>query len=500
MHPIEDDDSWLDVSESAPGASGRTRWWILAVGVVLLGLLATRVGPLSRLVRGEADLAGKRLYSPTHPSDAGALAKIDLERVHAQLLPRWVIVAARRQRGRALAQDETAAFAELVDALTPDRNLVDLAESLRTVVLEGLEHEPQQALYLTWAWSRYLDSMQQPWLVHGAVRATRHGPVFALVVYSIVDEAVISVGVHDQRVRAVRRVDGMNLREAYLGATTRDDPVAIVSIDRLEELATRELWPLLGPSSVDATTPRSAFAEAIRAEARHALGHAHFRTLERTAWARTTILETVDQIHARGFCGSSFRIHALPRAGFDAQRLERLGRFAAKDQSACPSITKTELDRIAAASHALDEAGAELDLSLTVLMHWAAEMVGVHEARHLADADTGADFERGPTCPGCPADLGPATRNELSGYLAALAWSGAPATTLYQACRATALAPGGPHVEALSLIEAGLGVRCSASPPSDLTARARALEQSFLGRSDPIAVAQTFQLVSRSGQ
>jgi hypothetical protein len=494
MHP-NDDDGCPD-----PRENGLTRrigwracWWVLGA-TVLLGLLATQRRPLTRWARGEVDLEGRRLYTPAHAPDPAAVAGLDLERVHRELLPRWVLEASRRQRGRATTETEAEAFDALAGALEPDRNLLDLAKALRRVVGEDLQSDPERALYLTWAWSRYLDTMRQPWVVHGRVRATRHGPVFALMIYEIVDEAVISVGVHDQRVRAVRRIDGINLREAYLGATTRDDPTAIVSMDRLEELATRELWPLLGPSGGSTAGRRSAFADAVASEIRAAVGHEHFRTLARTAWARSLILETIDQIHARHACGSTFRIHAIPDAGFDTQRIERLRRFAAASHGRCPSITTIEVERIAEASSALEDASARLEPALTTLTLWAADLVGVHEARHLADAEAGADFDRGPACPGCPARLSAETRNELSGYLAALAWSGAPVTTLFQACRATALDPGGPHVEAMNVIEPGLGVRCSTPPPPDLTARARALERTLLGRSDPIAVARTFAL------
>ena len=487
----------LDADAIAEPGRPWARWACLGASLVLAAALVSQLRPVLRLLRGEADLTGRRLYVPTHAVDRETLEGLDLARVHAELLTQWVVIAARRQRGRAADEDEAAAFAELVEAIAPDPNLLELATALREVVREGLGTDPERALYLTWAWSRYLETHEQPWLLHGHVHSTRHGAMFGVAAYVVVDEAVVAVGVRDQRVRAVRRVDGINLREGFLGATTRDDPVAIVSMDRVEELATRELWPLLGPAA-DPTASRSAFADAIRTEVTRALGHTHASALERTAWARAALLETIDQIHARAVCGSRFRIHLVPRVGFSDERLERLRHFAASSRSRCPSITPLEVDRLTELSQALHDGGPALERALVELTQWAAEMVGVHEARHLADAESGADFEGGVPCPGCPSATPPATRNELSGYLAALAWSGAPATTLYQACRATSLDPFGPHVEAMALIEAHSGVPCTAPPPSDLTDRARALERTLLGRSDPIAVIHSFSSLAAS--
>lgn len=496
------DDSYEDEDEDELGLAlmvgvPRRRWGWALTGV-MLGLLViaglSRVPAVRSWWRGELDWRGQRVYEPDHPV---ALERVDLPRVHAELLPRWLVAQGHHARGDGAAA-EAEAWQALHAAVAPDPNLASLLLELRALSppLE-LREQPHRALYLAWAWNEYLDRHDAPFLVQASVRAHGFGPVLTATTYRVHADVAVAVGTSAHRVRITSRVDGTNLREAYLGAAGEHD--AVVVADRLQDFALMEVWPLLDPWLELGPAVRRGFAEPIRAEARARLSPAAFERLAATAAARWSITRTVQAIEARRRdCEAGLRINEVPWDGFGPTRLARLGEIARRhDGRACPGITAAEVEALAEATAQL-EADATLQAALEELVALTAEHVAIHEARHLADAALAAGFDEPLPCASCSEAMGITARAELSGYLASLAWSPSPALALYQACRSLGsdqgrpLQPGEPHRDALELLQRRVGAVCVDGPPPRLHALARHLEQEMLGRSDPIALPRSF--------
>ncbi|MCX4244069.1 hypothetical protein [Paraliomyxa miuraensis] len=474
----------------------RRALWVLAGGV-LLTLLVVSLGR-TPMVRGwwrsELDWRGQRIYEPEHPV---ALDRVDLPQVHAQLLPRWLVAQGHRARGDG-AEAEIEAWQALQAAVEPDANLAALLQELRELSSPArLRDDPRRALYLFWAWNDYLDHDHAPFMVQASVRAQGFGPSLAATIYHVHADAAVGVGSAEHRVRIVSRIDGTNLREAYLGAAGRED--AVVVVDRLVEFALDDVWPLLDPWLELRSVTRASFAEPIRAEARARLSAAALRRLQGSAAARWSIASTVRAIEARRReCDSGLRINEVPWSGFSSERLARLTEIASRHQDrACPGITTDEVGALARATASLRPDPA-LRAALEELVALTAEHVAIHEARHLADDALAEGFDEPLPCASCSDGMGIGARSELSGYLASLAWAPSPALALYQACRSLAaehgrpLPPGEPHREALELLQRRMGPVCHDGPPPDLRRLGRHLEQEMLGRSDPIALPPAF--------
>jgi hypothetical protein len=479
-------------------AHPRRPWWRVAalVLVAMVVLVVSRVPLVQAWARGELDWRGQRVYEPQHPP---ALEHIDLQEVHAELLPRWLVAQGQRADGHSGAvAAESAAFAELRNAVAPDANLVALLDELHALSPPAqLARAPRRALYLMWAWSHYLERQGAPFLVQGSVRALGFGPLLTATSHHVLDDAEVAVGAGSYRVRITTRLDRTNVREQYLGAAGQES--ALIVVDRLRDFAFEEVWPLLDPwLELPVGTHRS-FAEAIRTEARARLSPAAMKRLEQTAAARWSMIQTMRTIEARRRdCDSGFRIEHVPWSGLPPDQLVRLAtlaqRHAARD---CPGITAPEVEELARATKAL-AADSALQAALEELVALTAEHVAVHEARHLADAERADGFDQPLACASCSAAMGIAARSELSGYLASLAWSPSPALALFQACRSLAadqgrpLAPGEPHRDALELLQRRIGLVCAKGPPEELRALAQLLEHEMLGRSDPIALPESF--------
>lgn len=470
--------------------------WVLAGGVLLTLLLVSlsRVPTVRSWWRGELDWRGQRVYQPEHPV---ALDRVDLVRVHAELLPRWLVAQGHRARGEDAAS-EAEAFAALHAAVAPDGNLAALLLELRELSPPSrLRELPHRALYLAWAWNSYLDREGAPFLVQASVRAFGFGPGLAATIYRVHADVPVAVGVAEHRVRITSRIDDINLREAYLGAAGRDD--AVVVADRLRDFALDEVWPLLDPWLELRSPVQASFAEPIRAEARARLSARALLRLQETAAERWSIMHTVRDIELRRRrCDGGLRINEVPWDGFSRERLQRLDGIAQRhEERACPGITAAEVEALRQATATLSPDAALL-AALEELVAFTAEHVAIHEARHLADAALAAGFDEPLPCASCSEGMGIAARAELSGYLASLAWSPAPALALYQACRSLAadqgrpLEPGEPHRDALELLQRRVGGVCHHGPPPDLRALARHLEVEMLGRSDPIALPPSF--------
>jgi hypothetical protein len=474
----------------------RRRGWWMALGVlVALGLVIVgRIPRVQAWARGEVDWQGRRSYVAEHPP---ALERVDLQRVHAELFPRWLLAQGRRAAGEG-AEDEIAAFAELRGAVAYDANLAALLEELHELSPPSrLGEAPRRALYLTWAWSHYLDRHGAPFLVLGSVRAHGFGPLLSATIHRVLADVEVTVGVTPHRVRITSRIDGTNLREVYLGAAGNED--AVIVADRLRDFALDEVWPLLDPFVEQGMTAPRSFAAPIRAEAEDRLSPAAMERLRETAAARASIMAVVRAIEARRReCGGGLQVDAIAWDGLEGARLDRLSEIAGRHEGrSCPGITADEVRTLARGTEAL-RADAVLAEAVEELVALTAEHVAVHEARHLADAAYAGGFDEPLPCASCSEAMGIAARAELSGYLASFAWSPAPALALFQACRSlgadqgTPLEPGEPHREALDLLQRRIGPVCAKGPPQELPALARHLEHEMLGRSEPIVLPESF--------
>lgn len=482
--------------DDEPFVARRRRGWWVALGLLLAVALAlaSRVPGVRAWARGELDWRGRRSYTPAH---APALEQVDLQRVHAELLPHWLIAQGKRAAGEG-TEDEQVAFAALRTAIAPDANLTELLDELHELSSPSrLGAAPRRALYLTWAWSHYLDRQGAPFLVLGSVRAQGFGPLLIATIHRVHVDAAVTVGAGSHRVRVTSRIDGTNVREAYLGAAGEDD--AVVVVDRLRDFALDEVWSLLDPWLELRTPTQRGFAAAIREEARARLSDAAMQRLRATAAARWSMVEVVRVVESRRRdCDSGFHLGAVPWHGVSPQSQARLAKVAERHAvSGCAGITVDEVEVLERASAAL-HADPSLEAALEELVAFTAEHVVIHEARHLADAAHADGFDEPLACVSCSASMGITARAELSGYLASLGWSSAPALALFQACRALApdqgkpLESGEPHRDALELLQRRMGLVCAEGPPPELRALARHLEEEMLGRSDEIALPESF--------
>src|SRR5690606_4399334 len=116
-------------------------------------------------------------------------------------------------------------------------------------------------------------------------------------------------------------------------------------------------WPLFEEAAgVEAEDDAivEAFREPVRAEIRAGIGDEHYEALARSARWRRQLRETVDAIHGRRSCGSTFRIIEIPWNGYNARDLDQFAELARADKIAgCQRVTFQEADRLAEASRAL---------------------------------------------------------------------------------------------------------------------------------------------------
>ncbi len=453
---------------------------LCALGVAFV---LSRQGPaLAAWTRGETDLRGHRRYAPRHPVDRAALRRVDFARVHAQLLPRW-LVALQRADTPASSRGAAAALAALRRAVAPDRNLDAILVELDARVRDDLAGNSARVRYLLWAWGAYLDAAGVPYRVEGTVLRRRWRASLRFRAYRVVDDAPVAVGARRYRARMLRRVDGTNLREADLGHAGEADDGALVVIDTVFRLAADEVWPMLDPSD-DAHRPplERAHAAAVRAEAASALPPDDLARLTRTAHARLVMVNAAAAINARSWCSAVPAIGHVPWWGYGPALVERARAAVAEapEDPDCPPMLPEEAEDFAAGSLTI-RAEAGLDRSLTALVTWLARAVIVHEVRHVAD-DWEADGLRAPlACDDCPRGLGTSGRAELAAYLASFGAPGVGRVSFYQACRAAG-AGVGPHGAALQVAAKHLGGGGCLAPPRDLYAAARRAERGLFGR------------------
>ena len=210
--------------------------------------------------------------------------------------------------------------------------------------------------------------------------------------------------------------------------------------------------------------------------------------LTATANARFALVEAVRAVGDRSKCGSTFRIYDLPWDGISEDEYDAFRRYARDDVGApCPGITKEEAEAIITSSEALKDAGIGLRDAVGELVAIAARKVSVHEARHSADHATSDAFDTPLPCAPCDERMSRGARAELSAYAATFAPPGTAYVALLQACTLDR-DRGTPHARALRALLPRLsdGDAC-ATPPDDLSERARDAELHFFGRAHTIA-------------
>ena len=459
---------------------------VVAVLATTTLVLAIIFGP--RLWRAmTTDGAGLAAAPPGPPPAEATIDGVDLRRIHTELFPAWVVT--RANPGAPLQEER--AFTALHAALEPNATLASLATELRQHTAHDRlwRHDDQErALALIRDWNRVLDEAQIPYLLRANLMASGDAVRFYALSCEVMAQARVAVGPDEHRVRLVRRVDRLNLREWYMGMVREQEEGVVIIIDRVSDFATNEVWPLLDPTAD--TTIRgalhAAFTTAVAEEAATHLPPAVLERLRSTAAARLALVAAVESIRQRHACGSRFIIATIPWNGFDEDELAPIRQAQRRASGACPEVTRDELDAIERASTTLHQAEG-LRPAVETLVAWVSRPLVIHEARHAADLSL-AKTARARSCQWCGPHDPEATRIELSAYLAELAWTQSPAVALFQVCHATAGDPGVGHGEALEVIMDRSEHSCSDGALPRANAVARALEADAFGRSDPIEI------------
>jgi len=444
----------------------------LAVAVVLGGpLLYSWARPaVASWLRGERDAWGNPRYEPPHRIPRAAVARIDMEQVNADLIPTWVIALGHSRRDGTRAE-AAVAYGDLRIALGPDVNLITLFDELDTLLREDAFEGASRIDYLLWAYNQYLDRNGIPWRLEANLRMRRgRPPVLSTRTYRVLSDLR---SVDDGRLRLVRRADGTNVTEGFLGHTPRRDEGALVMVDRVLDFAVHNLWPALHPG-LDGRLDdmQRSFAPFVRAEAYAALTREQYKLLGETAVDQMALIEVAASIHARHACGSGFWVWGLPYNGLPLEdRLALRDGLERSVDAACPEVTRDEAARMIGASERLGVA-AGLERGLEALATWAARGIALHELQHVTDGESIA-------CEGgCPEDE--ETMAEVSAYLTSFASPEVGYAALLQACAQSLAGGAGPADRALTFIERRLlPAGCTGAPPADLHERAERLTSSL---------------------
>jgi len=453
----------------------------LVAAVAAGGGSAMLLGPIpwASWWAGEISLDGTRRFDPGTP-DRDAVSRIDFERVHAELWPTWLA---------AVGPAREVAWEELQRSVQDDSFLVARLETIHRLIQKGPARNANRLLYQVWAWNHYLDLLGAPWRLSAGIHVNADsGAVFYVKSYRVISDTPTRVGDGHWRTRVVQRVDDLNVMEGYLGLTSDHEEGALVVAERVAAFALERVWPLLDPT-LDPERRRldTAFAEAIRREARQALAPEDHEVLRSTAADRFWLERAVEGVHDRARCGSQFRIGVLPFDGLNHEALQTVRRFAAATYSApCPDVTREEALAMVLRSHRL-QSTERLRPALEALTAWVARAVAIHEARHAADDA----MEEPMACVDCPDHVTGVTRLEVSAYLASFTDERSGVVALLQACAVEEVDAAG-RGQALRFLSERLSAACVQGPPASLQEQARALELSIFQRSDSIQLDPAF--------
>lgn len=438
--------------------------------------------------------AWRRLTLPAPTPTTMATAEAGLARVHADLLPDWMIAMSRAESGEPCAPCEEA-FAALVDELKGQDALIASLQELKALTADKeLLHENIEAIREnTRRWNLLMEQGKQPWWLDSNVMMTPNGPFFYTKSYRVLSDHRVPVGATQQRARFVTRVDHTNVVESMLGHASLDQDGAILLVDRLQDFAIQEVWPLLDtrPEADALRTPRElAFGPVVRDEIAAVLPADALALLRAAAPHRLALRVVINAVRARERCGSAYRIRELPWDGLHADEHDSvLARGRSSYGEDCPALTEAEAEQLVEASDALRAGGPALQQAVAQLVAAVARGTFVHELRHGGDHHAVGDMQTPLPCSLCDeARMSKSTRAELSAYLASFAAAQVAATSLYQACSLD-LTRMSPHTRALQyiLIETS-HFSCEKPPPANLREMAAEQEQRYFGRSDKIAI------------
>lgn len=436
-------------------------------------------------------------------------AGVDLETVHAELWPRWVLANSRalaagpdlaawcqdRNGGGASCrrwEAEKTAYQALRQAVGDDAVLGGVLDELRGLVRDPrrLEERPGAMHALIREWNRYLGATG--WWLEGRMRHRPDGSTeFYVKAYRVRAQLEARAGQRPVPVQLLTRADPLNVVETVLGHASPDQDAAVVLVDRVHDMALQVVWPLLDPA-LDPVQPLPdrLFAAAIRREAARNLPADDLAVLRQTAAHRHRLEGVREAVLKRRSCGSRFTMGDLPWSGLPARSFGSLRSYVDDDQD-CPALTAEEANQLIDSSRILAATG-RLQPAIERLVAWLARGVAVHEARHVADQLQHRGLEIRLPCQECGPDLGTHGRAELSAYLSELAQPGLAAVSLLQVCRLMDSTSGGTR-KALERLVAGLGPdACRSTPPADLAWRAQVLEQTVFGQRDTVQLPANF--------
>ena len=416
------------------------------------------------------------------PPNVGA---VDVEALHAEHFPAWVVAASRGIDSEPAREKLTA----LREAVKEDGNLAELLRRLKELTTSDKLADRGEDLTRWFSqWNGYLDEQGVPYQLTGGLMAGDNVHVWATSLHTLADLQV-RVGDRTVRARVFERVDDTNLREFYLGAAQPAVDGAVILSDRVLEYALDRLWPVLDPATADADLFETArpFAATIRKEVAGGLPADALRVLQQTAAARLEIVVAADAIRSRTDC-SRFIISRIPWRGFSERDLSNMAR-AVDDWSDCPGVKPSEHEALERGSQALRRV-EDLRPAIESLLAWSTRTIALHEARHVADAEDNGGLEERLDCSICKDRDGASVTAELSAYVASIAWSDSPATALYQACDAVA-DQAGSHRRALELLLDATSSSCNVEPVQPAEAM-QALEQRAFERSDAITLPEDY--------
>ena len=414
--------------------------------------------------RGERTLTGDRHFEPEFPAQVD---DVDLARVHEHLLPAWAIALAHVEDRWS---DEDRAYRDLQTAVSGDKNLSAIVAEFRQIGWRpDAANQLQRLEYLAWAWSDYLAKQGAPYALEADMMTLSSGDFLYFKAYRIVDLRQVNVGEHHFELELVSRLDQTNIRELYLGATHVEGVHARLMLDRIQEFTDEQVLPLF--DSRHQTPLESQVYEGLR----RALTHGDLLAIEAELRRRRVARDIEHAITQNPEC-ADFALSEDTLEHFDLFR---------------DVVFKLEVD---GPSH-LCTLSSEQHRELTQVNYWGGpavgfasahgnlvdlvtRAVGTHEARHMADADTGIN------CDDC-GRLSAGAVIEVSAYTASLAWSPTPALVVLQACQVQHTK--GPHGEAIRYLLPLLGASCSEVPDS-LSEDAQRFERERFGRNDPISM------------
>lgn len=489
-------------TERSWGRRQSLRPWRLLLSVVFTGLsfvaAGIAAGTLQRPTGSDLDLAKAseaRIVRPWAPSIAvqhSELALIDMERVHAELLPRWVISLQHGAYASGRWESEQALTA-LTSEAGKDPNLKALLEDLNDKITDSVTGYAPEIRELFRGWNGYMERNSLPWHVEHDIASTAHGGSLYIRSYKVVSDLRVEVGAGAERARILVRADKTNLGELFFGVTSRHGDGAMIMSDRIGDYAIDKLWPIIGESPSEELTPADqAIAPFLQREASEAIARQSIDSLKRGAKTHHELRQMLAEIDHRRGCGASIEVPNLPWNGLTVRSKQIISRAAEKNQKRhCPKLTRSDAERLFAVSDRLSSDAGFVG-AMGELSAWLARAVTVHEARHAADESRASARESAPACLSCPSSMGATERSEASAYLAALSTPGYGYVSLMQACgvnQAQAHSNGAALSYVLGRVVPG---GCDGALPTDLYVRARALEMELFGRSDEIVLPESF--------